>query len=94
VAHSVLIKAFNYALDRLSAITVSGLPEFQGERQIVFARSDPKRIETESYLQGSYKPDIILVKWRRFKKIHERNHVPCSSSYESDICCKSGCDQP
>ena len=61
MAHSVLIKAFNYALDRLSGITVSGLPEFQEERQIVFARSDPKRIETESYLQSSYEPDTILV---------------------------------
>jgi hypothetical protein len=89
VAHSVLIKAPSYALDRLSGTTVSGLPEFQEERQTVFARSDAKRIGTESYLQGSYKLDIILVKWRRFKKIHERNHVPYS-----DVCCKSGCDQP
>jgi hypothetical protein len=92
--YSPLIKAFNYALDRMSGFEVPGLPEFQEKRQIVFARSATRCIESESYLQGSYKPDIILVKWNTFKRVHERAGAAYSESYESDICCESGCDQP
>ena len=92
--YSPLIKAFNYALDRLSAFQVPGLPGFQDKRQLVFARSATKCIESESYLQGSYKPDIILVKWNTFKRVHERATPAYSHSYESNICCESGCDQP
>jgi len=88
-----LIKAFNYALDRLSTLQAPCLPEFQSERQLVFARSATKCIESESYLQGSYKPDIILVKWITFKRVHECT-TTYSQSYESNICCESGCDQP
>ena len=92
--YSPLIRAFNYAFDRLSAFQVPGLPEFQGKRQLVFARSATKCIESESYLQGSYKPDIILVKWNTFKGAHECKNAAYSQSYESNICCESGCDQP
>ena len=66
-----LIKALNCALDRLSKVNVDGLPEFKKERQVVFARSKTKCIETETYLQGSYKPDIILIKWSKFKTEYE-----------------------
>jgi len=92
--YSPLIKAFNYALDRLSTLQVPGLPGFQNKRQLVFAYSATKCIESESYLQGSYKPDIVLVKWNTFKKVHGRTTSGYSQSYESNICCKSGCDQP
>ena len=92
--YSPLTKAFNYALDRLSKFDVPGLPEFQENRQIVFARSAAKCIGSESYLQGSYKPDIILVKWDMFKRVHGYSYVAYSMSYESDICCESGRDQP
>ena len=37
--HLPLVKAFNYALDRLSGFDVLGLLEFQEKRQTVFARS-------------------------------------------------------
>ena len=84
-----LIKALNYTLDRLSKVNVDGLPEFKEERQIVFARSDTKCIGTETYLQGSYKPDIILIKWSKFKTEYGSEHHPYSESYRSEICCKS-----
>jgi len=87
-----LIKAFNYALDRLSKVSVGGLPKFKEERQIVFARSDTKCIGTETYLQGSYNPDIILIKWSKFKT--ECGYEPYSESYRSEICCKSWRNKP
>jgi G:T-mismatch repair DNA endonuclease (very short patch repair protein) len=65
-----LVKTFNYALDWLSGFDVPGLPEFQEKRQIVFACSSMRCIKSESYLQGSYKPDIILVRWDTFKQVH------------------------
>ena len=92
--YTPLIRAFNYALDQLSKFSVPGLPDFEEKRQIVFARSDAKCIESESYLQGSYKPDIVLLKWNVFKAAHQCPRVAYSSSYEDLICCKSGCDQP
>jgi hypothetical protein len=88
------VKAFNYALDRLSGFDVPGLPEFQEKRQIVFARSSTRCIKSESYLQGSYKLDIILVKWDTFKRAHECNDAIYSKSYKSNICSESDCDQP
>ena len=69
--YNPLIKAFNYALDRLSKLKVQGLPEFQETRRIVFARSDAKCIKSENYLQGSYKPDIVLVKWDTFNSVYQ-----------------------
>ena len=92
--YSPLIRAFNYSLDRLSKLKVPGLPDFKEQRQIVFTRSDAKCIESESYLQGSYKPDIILVKWNVFKRAHQHAGAAYSNSYEEDICCESGCKRP
>ena len=89
-----LIKAFNYALDRLSKVDVGGLPKFKNERQIVFARSDTSCIGTETYLQGSYKPDIILIKWNKFKTEYGSKYHPYSESYGSEICCKSRRGKP
>jgi len=89
-----LIVAFNYALDRLSKVDVTGLPEFKEERQIVFARSDTKCIGTETYLQGSYKPDIILIKWSKFKTKYGYEGRPYSESYSLGICCESGRGKP
>jgi len=89
-----LIKALNCALDRLSKVDVDGLPEFKKERQVVFARSNTKRIETETYLQGSYEPDIILIKWSKFKTEYEYEDYPYPESYISDICCRPGRDEP
>lgn len=91
--HSLLIKAWNYALDQLSKIKVPGLPDFEEDRQIVFVRSDGRCIATEACLQGPYKPDIVLVKWSTFKAMQKKQE-PYSISYLSDVCCKSGCDQP
>ena len=88
------IKAFNYALDRLSKVDIDGLSEFMKERQIVFARSDTKYIGTETYLQGSYKQDIIPIKWSKFKAEYESEHHPYSESYRSEICCKSRRGKP
>ena len=92
--YTPLIKAFNYALDRLSKVDVDGLPKFKKERQIVFARSDAKCIGTETYLQGSYKPDLILIKWSKFKTEYGYEGRPYSESYRLDMCCKSGRDKP
>jgi len=89
-----LVKAFNYALNELSKLSVPGLPEFQEERQIVFARSDAKCIASEHYLQGSYKPDIILLKWSLFKSVHGYTSAAYSASYRSDICCESSRKKP
>jgi len=93
--YTPLIKAFNYALDRLSEFNIPGLPEFQEERQIVFARSDAKCIGSEHYLQGLYKPDIILVKWNVFTKVYKYPpRAAYSESYRSSICCESGRHEP
>ena len=89
-----LIKAFNYALDQLSKVDVGGLPKFKKERQIVFARSDTNCIGTETYLQGSYKPDIILIKWSKFKTEYGSEYHPYSESYRSGVCCKSRRSKP
>jgi hypothetical protein len=89
-----LVKAFNYALDRLSGFNVPGSPEFQEKRQIAFARSSTRCIKSESYLQGSYKLDIILVKWDTFKRAHGCHDAIYSKSYKSNICSESDCDQP
>ena len=70
------------------------MPKFQKARQIAFARSDAKCIGSESYLQGLYKPDIILVKWNTFKNAHRRPSDFFSESYNSDICCESSCRRP
>ena len=92
--YSPLVKAWNYALDRLSKIKVPGLPDFKEDRQIVFARSDARCIKSESYLQGSYKPDIVLVRWRTLKETQRERKAPYPMTYLSDMCCKSGSDQP
>jgi hypothetical protein len=92
--YAPLVKAFNYALGRLSELDVPGLPQFEEKRQIVFACSDAKCIMSEDYLHGSYKPDIILVKWDVFKKTHKHTSAAYSESYESSICYKSGRDRP
>ena len=92
--YSPLVKAFNYALDKLAKFEGPGLPEFQEKRQIVFASSASKYVESESYLQGRFKPDIILVKWDTFGRVHQCTGVCYSRSYESDICCNSGYDCP
>ena len=89
-----LIKAFNYALERLSEFNVPGLPEFDETRQIVFARSDAKCIGSENYLQGSYKPDIVLVKWDVFKTAHECTTATYPESYQSSVCCESNAKKP
>ena len=81
-----LIKAFNDALHQLSSLDVPGLPEFQEGRAIVFGTSAKKYILTETPQQGSYKPDLILVKWSNFKTVYEREHAAYSESYESDLC--------
>lgn len=88
--YNPLVKAFNYALDRLSKFDVPGLPKFQEDRQIVFARSDTTCINSETYLQGLYKPDIILIKWSMFKIVNDHPHKAYPESYESEICCKFG----
>ena len=87
--YNPLIKAFNYVLDRLSKFDVPGLSEFQEKRQIVFARSDAKCIESEDYLQGSHKPDIILVKWDKFKSTYGYPKSAYAESYKRDTCCES-----
>ena len=82
-----LVKAFNYALDKLSEIVVPGLPPFQESRQIVFLRTDPAHIASETYLQGSYKPDIVLLKWDFLKTNLVSNCItlPFSSAFSSII---------
>ena len=89
-----LIKAFNYALDKLSELDVPGLPKFQEGRRIVFAHSDAKFIKSNNHLQNSYKPDIILIKWDVFKIAHGSPSAAYSKSYQSDLCCKSNSEQP
>ena len=84
-----MVKAFNYALDRLSRLDVPGLPEFQEERQIVFACATTVRVEPNPYLEGPPNPDIVLVKWDTFKRVHGCGDATYSESYESTMCCKS-----
>jgi hypothetical protein len=91
--YSPLIKAFNYALDRLSGLDVPGLPECDPKRQPVFVRSATKCIESESYLQGSYKPDIILLKWNTFRRVHNGINDVYSLSYNTEVCCETGSDR-
>ena len=91
--YSPLIKALNYSLDQLSKIKVPGLPKFNQDRHIVFARSDARCIGSESHLQGSYKPDIVLVWWATLKNMQGQPQASFPISYLSDICCKSGCEQ-
>ena len=43
-----LVKAFNYALDKLSRLDVPGLPPFQESLQTVFFRNDPNYIVAET----------------------------------------------
>ena len=83
--YNPLIKASNYALDRLSEFKVSGLPEFQETRRIVFACSDAKCIKSKNYLQGSYKPDIVLVKWDTFKSAYQSPGAADSESHRPDL---------
>ena len=92
--YNPLIKAFNYALDRLSKFDVPGLPEFQDEPKIVFARSDTKCIGSEHYLQGSYKPDIVLVKWKTFESTYGHKNSTYAESYKCDTCCESNQKEP
>ena len=92
--YSPLVKAWNYALDRLSKIKIPGLPDFNEERQIVFARSDARWIEPDSYFQGLYKPDIVLVRWETLKETLRERKVPYPMSYLSGMCCKSDSGQP
>jgi hypothetical protein len=77
-----LVRAFNYALDRLSRFNVSGIPEFQEKRQIVFAHGYS--------FEGLFSPDIVLVKWNTFKWVHAREGAAYSASYESTVCCGYG----
>ena len=91
---SPLIKAWNYALDELSNIKVPGLPDFEEDRQIVFVRSEARYIATESCLQGSCKPDIVLVRWKAYMATREKQEAPFTDSHLSDVCCESGLDQP
>lgn len=77
--YSPLARAFNYALDRLSRFNVSGIPEFQEKHQIVF---------THGYsFAGLSNPDIVLIKWNTFKRVHGHRGDAYSESYEPTICC-------
>lgn len=49
---------------------------------------------TKTYLQGLYKPDIILIKWSKFKTEYGSKHHPYSESYRSEICCRSWHSKP
>ena len=81
--------AFNYALDKLSGLEVEGLPSFQESNQIVFFRNDPKHVVTETYLQSSLKPDIVLARWNFFNRMRKTPNTPYWRSYKSDLCCKA-----
>lgn len=85
--YSPLVMAFNYALEELPRLDVPGLPAFEESRQIVFLRNDPRYIVAETYLQGSYKPDIVLVKWEFFKNRRENKDLSYSLSHESGALC-------
>ena len=47
-----------------------------------------------TFCNTSYKPDIILIKWSKFKTEYEYEDRSYLESYISDICCKSGRDEP
>lgn len=94
--YSRLIKAFNYALGRLPNVKVPGLlPELVDSKpRSQFTRDSARCIESNSYFQGSYKPDTALVQWKTFKAIPRCEEAANLNAYISDICCKSGRDQP
>lgn len=90
-----LVRAFNYALDRLSRADVPGLPKFQEKHRIVFAWTEARCISSESYLQGLCKPDITLLNWNNLMVAHELPvNTPYWVSHKLDACCKSGKEQP
>ena len=47
-----------------------------------------------TFCNTSYKPDIILIKWSKFKTEYEYEDRSYLESYISDICCKPGRDEP
>ena len=92
--YSPSIKAWNYALDQLSKVKVSGLPDFREEHQIVPICSEARCIAAGSYLQGLYKPDVILVQWKGFNAMQKQQKAPYLGSHLSNFCCQTGCYQP
>ena len=66
--HWPLIRVLNHVLCLLAEIEVPGPPNFEEDRQIVFARGDAERIESESYLRDRYKPDIVLLRRERLNQ--------------------------
>ena len=92
--YSPLVKGLNNALDKLSGIKVSGLPDYKEEHQIVFVRTNARCIANDSDLQGQFKPDIVLLRWDTFKEMKGGPSPLFSDTYTSDLCCKSGANQP
>jgi hypothetical protein len=72
----------NYALEQLSELDIPGLPQFQNDRQIVFAC--PMQHDSLPPPQTS---DVIMVRWDELKRERSADQtVPYSESYKSDIC--------
>ena len=95
-----LIMALNNTLGELSKIKIPGLPDCKEDNQIVLVRTDARWVTTESYVQDQFEPedqfepDIVLLRWQTFKEIRGGPSPLFSDTYTSDICCKSGTDQP
>ena len=71
-----------------------GLLPSERSRQIVFLRTDPKHIASKTYLQGSYRPDIVLLRWDFSKTYFEYPKAPYPESHESGLRCESGFKKP
>ena len=66
------VRACNYALEALSAINVDGMPKFSELKQIVFVCNHDRSVHSENHLRESQvKPDVVLLRWDRFRKDEE-----------------------
>lgn len=83
--YSPLVKALNFALDRLSKLKVAGLPDFQDRYQVAFARIFARCAEHED--EDLRSPDIVLVKWNASKVAGGYSGATYSESHESNLCC-------
>jgi hypothetical protein len=74
----------NYALAQLSELDIPGLPQFQTDRQIVFACPRPMHSQPPSHTS-----DVIVVRWEDLKRERSADQIiPYSESYQSDICAR------
>ena len=84
--YSLLAKALNNALSRLSRLGVAGFPDFEDRYQVVFAYNFAKFVERKADHKDTHSPDAILVKWKASKVAGGYSGSTYSQSRESNLC--------